>query len=130
MFFLFDPYLLPRSARFLNLEVGPNESAGGIFYIVSTLNHSTAYCVSLSHCRYRLVDYHSLRNPSPRIFVTSVQSTYVRWKRRHAHTAEEGSSQDYEANLDRPELSCSKDDDEDIVCEAAPEEQPSGAGSG
>ncbi len=59
-----------------------------------------------------------------------LQSTYVRWKRGHAHTAEEGSSHGDEADPDRPELSSSEDDDEDVFSEAAPTEQPSGAGPG
>jgi hypothetical protein len=59
--------------------------------------------------------------------VSTMQSTYTRWKRGHAHTAEEGSGQGDEADPDRPELSSSEDDDEDVISEAAPEEQPSGA---
>ena len=39
MFFLFDPYLLPRSARFLNLEVGPqNDLIGNQCYVATILN--------------------------------------------------------------------------------------------
>ena len=52
---------------------------------------------------------------------------YVRWKRGHAHAAEEGSSQGDEEDADRPDLSSSDDDDDDVISEAAPEEQPSGA---
>lgn len=55
-----------------------------------------------------------------------MQSTYVRWKRGHAHTAEEGSDQDEAADFDRPESSSGEEDDDDLVSEVAPEEQPSG----
>ena len=55
-----------------------------------------------------------------------MQSTYVRWKRGHAHTAEEGSDQGEDPDYERPESSSSEDDDDDIVSEVAPEEQPSG----
>ena len=55
------------------------------------------------------------------------QSTYVRWKRGHAHTAEEGSSLGDDAARERPESSSSDEDDDDVISEAAPEEQPSGA---
>ena len=55
-----------------------------------------------------------------------LQSTYVRWKRGHAHTAEEGSDQGEAADLDRPESSSSEEDDDDLANEVAPEEQPSG----
>ncbi len=56
----------------------------------------------------------------------TVQSTYVRWKRGYAHTAEEGSDRDEAADLDRPESSSGEEDDDDLVSEVAPEEQPSG----
>ena len=60
-------------------------------------------------------------------FRICVQSTYVRWKRGYAHTAEEGSDRDEAADFDRPESSSSEEDDADLASEVAPEEQPSGA---
>ena len=50
MFFPFETYLLPRFARFLNLEVGPqNDLTGKQCYVATILNIRRACMVQVSH---------------------------------------------------------------------------------